>query len=206
MLSGLTGRRPSFSAVTRGGLLALGAVLGLGLSACTTVEGTNALTDIATFEREVAIESMAGMGMMERDEKDEDIAPRGPLVIPKTTALPPPTTSTRVAELPEDSSQVKIDTSRLSEEDIKRLRNARVVDNYTLDGRPLTEQEQRKLTARMTAARLASGPRPLYMPPAEYFTTVNGKDTVCLAKSGDLVPLDDPSCPPEIRKALAAQQ
>ena len=41
MLSGLTGRRPQFKAVTRGGLLSIGLLLGLGLSACTTVEGTN---------------------------------------------------------------------------------------------------------------------------------------------------------------------
>lgn len=207
MLSGLTGQRPVSSAVTRSGLLVAGLVLSLGLGACTTTEGTNALTDIATFEREVAIETMQGMGMMEREQKNEDLSPRGPLVMPKTAALPPPQQgSQNAALLPEDSSKVRIDASGLSQDDISRLRNARVVDNYTLDGRPLTEEETRKLTARMTAARRASGPRPLYMPPVEYFTTVKGQDTVCLAQNGDLVPLNDPSCPPEIRRALTAQR
>ena len=207
MLSGLTGRRPVSGALTRGGLLAASLVLALGLGACTTTEGTNALTDIATFEREVAIETMQGMGMMEREQKNEDLSPRGPLVMPKSAALPPPQQGSRSAALlPEDSSKVRIDASGLSQEDISRLRNARVVDNDTLDGRPLTEEETRKLTARMTAARRASGPRPLYMPPVEYFTTVKGQDTVCLARNGDLVPINDPSCPPEIRKALTAQQ
>jgi hypothetical protein len=97
---------------------------------------------------------------------------------------------------------VQIDTAGLSDEDLKRLRNARVVDLRTLSGRPLTDAEAKQLTARMTAAQLKSGPRPLYLPPDEYFTVVGGKDTVCLAKNGDLVPLNDESCPPEIRKAL----
>src|SRR5690606_22189402 len=91
-----------------------------------------------------------------------------------------------------------------SEDDLKRLRNARVVDLRTLSGRPLTDAEARQLTARMTAAQLKSGPRPLYLPPDEYFTTVGGKDTICLAKNGELVPLDDAACPEEIRKALRA--
>jgi hypothetical protein len=139
MLSGLTGRRPSLSAVTRGGLLAVGLVLGLGLSACTTVEGTNAMTDIATFEREVAIESMKGMGMMDREAKDENVTPRGPLVMPKTAAALPAPKDPKVDKtaelLPKDSDQVQIDTTNISEEDLKRLRNARVVDLRTLDGR-----------------------------------------------------------------------
>ena len=45
----------------------------------------------------------------------------------------------------------------------------------------------------------------LYLPPEEYFTTVQGKDTVCLSQSGDVVPVTDKACPPEIRKALLAQ-
>lgn len=206
MLSDLTGRRPNFKAVTRGGLLTVGIVLGLGLSACTTTEGTNALTDIATFEREVAIETMKGMGMMEREEKPESPERRGPLVLPKSTALPAPQDKTKTAELlPEDSSRVQIDASRISEADLKRLRNARVVDARTLSGRPLTEAETKQLTARMTAAKLPSGPRPLYLPPEEYYTTVKGQDMVCLAANGELVPLTDKSCPPEVRKALAAK-
>ncbi|MBN9316914.1 MAG: hypothetical protein J0I99_14325 [Devosia sp.] len=209
MLSGKTGRRPSYSAVSRGGLLAFSLIVGAGLSACTTTEGTNALTDVGTFEREVAVETLKGMGMMDREQKDENVVPRGPLVIPKSAAvLPAPADAKadKTAELlPKDSSTVQIDTTNLSEADLKRLRNARVVDLRTIAGRPLTEAEQRQLTARMTAAKLQSGPRPLYLPPDEYFTTVKGKDTVCLAANGDLVPLDDKACPPEIRKALLAQ-
>ena len=114
MLSGLTGRRPVSGALTRGGLLAASLVLALGLGACTTTEGTNALTDIATFEREVAIETMQGMGMMEREQKNEDLSPRGPLVMPKSAALPPPQQGSRSAALlPEDSSKVRIDASGL---------------------------------------------------------------------------------------------
>jgi len=209
MLSGKTGRRPSFSAVSRGGLLVLGLVVSAGLSACTTTEGTNALSDIGTFEREVAVETLKGKGMMDRELKDENIVPRGPLVIPKSAAvLPPPPDpkADKVASLlPEDSKTVQIDTTNLSEADLTRLRNARVVDLRTIDGRPLTEAEARQLTARMKAAKLQSGPRPLYLPPEEYFTTVKGKDTVCLAANGELVPLSDKACPPEVRKALQAQ-
>lgn len=207
MLSDLTGRLPSFRAVSRGGLLTIGLVFGLGLSACTTTEGTNALSDIGTFEREVMVETMKGMGMMDREEKAENAERRGPLVLPKTTAvLPAPQAATRSAELlPEDSSRVQIDASNISEEDMKRLRNARVVDLRTLNGRPLTEVETKQLTARMNAAKLKGGPKPLYLPPDEYYTTVKGQDMVCLAANGELVPLNDTSCPPEVRKALAAQ-
>jgi len=141
MLSDLTGRRPTLKAVTRGGLLTVGIVLGLGLSACTTTEGTNAMTDVGTFEREVLTETMKGMGMMEREEKPETPERRGPLVLPKSTALPPPADpkAAKTALIPEDSSRVQIDTSNISEADLKRLRNARVVDLRTLSGRPLTE-------------------------------------------------------------------
>lgn len=207
MLSDLTGRRPTFKAVSRGGLLTVGLVLGLGLSACTTTEGTNALSDVGTFEREVLTETMKGMGMMEREEKPENAERRGPLVLPKSAAsLPAPQDKTKAAELlPEDSNNVQIDTSNISEADLKRLRNARVVDLRTLNGRPLTDVEAKQLTARMTAAKLKGGPRPLYLPPEEYYTTVKGQDLVCLAANGELVPLTDQSCPPEVRKALAAK-
>lgn len=209
MLSDLTGRRPNFKAVTRGGLLTVGLVLGLGLSACTTTEGTNALTDVGTFEREVLTETMKGMGMMDREEKPENAERRGPLVLPKSSAsLPQPQDAKgdKAASLiPEDSSRVQIDTSNISEADLKRLRNARVVDLRTLSGRPLTEVETKQLTARMTAAKLKGGPKPLYLPPDEYYTTVKGQDMVCLAANGELVPLTDKSCPPEVRKALAAK-
>jgi predicted small lipoprotein YifL len=209
MLSDLTGRRPSFKAVSRGGLLAVGLVFGLGLSACTTTEGTNALSDVGTFEREVLTETMKGMGMMDREEKAENAERRGPLVLPKSNASLPAPQDAKADQtaslLPEDSSRVQIDTSNLSEEDLKRLRNARVVDLRTLNGRPLTEVETKQLTARMTAAKLKGGPRPLYLPPDSYYTTVKGQDMVCLAASGELVPLTDKSCPPEVRKALTAQ-
>lgn len=208
MLHMLSGRRPALKAVSRAGLLSLGLILSAGLAACTTTEGTNALSDIGTFEREVMTETMKGMGMMDREAKDENIQPRGPLVLPKTASLPPPVDAkadSAEALLPKDSPNAQIDASGLSNEDIKRLRNARVVDLRTLDGRPLTDAEAKQLTARFTAAQLKGGPRPLYLPPEEYFTTVKGKDTVCLAANGELVPLDDKACPPEIRKALAAK-
>jgi len=208
MLHKVSGRRPALQAVSRAGLLSLGLILSAGLAACTTTEGTNALADVGTFEREVAIDTMQGMGMMEREKKDENIQPRGPLVLPKDGSLPAPVdakTDTAEAQLPVDANNPQIDTRNLTEDDIKRLRNARVVDLRTIDGRPLTDEEARQLTARFKAAKLAPGARPLYLPPAEYFTTVKGQDLVCLAANGELVPLSDKSCPPEIRKALAAQ-
>src|SRR5690606_22898183 len=107
--------------------------------------------------------------------------------------------------LPENSDQVRIDTSNLSEADIQRLRNARVVDLRSLSGRPLTESEARALTARMTAAGMnvsVGGERPLYLPPDEYFTRVGDADLVCRAPNGDLVPLSDARCPEDVRKAL----
>lgn len=208
MLHKVSGRRPALKAVSRAGLLSLTLILSAGLAACTTTEGTNALSDIGTFEREVMTDTMKGMGMLEREEKDENIQPRGPLVLPKSASLPPPVdakSDTADALLPVDSPNARIDTSGLTDDDIKRLRNARVVDLRTLDGRPLTDVEARQLTARFTAARLKGGARPLYLPPEEYFTTVKGQDMVCLAASGELVPLTDKSCPPSIRKALEAQ-
>lgn len=208
MLNMVSGRRPALKAVSRAGLLSVTLILAAGLAACTTTEGTNALSDIGTFEREVMTDTMKGMGLLDREQKDENIQPRGPLVLPKSASLPPPVEKkgeSVEALLPEDSTNARIDTRNLSEDDIKRLRNARVVDLRTLDGRPLTDAEAKQLTARFTAARLQSGARPLYLPPEEYFTTVKGKDMVCLAANGELVPLDDKSCPPEVRKALASQ-
>jgi hypothetical protein len=208
MLQVVSGRRPALKAVSRAGLLSLSLILSAGLAACTTTEGTNAFSDIGTFEREVMTETMKGMGMMDREGKDENIQPRGPLVLPKSATLPPPvekSASSAAALLPVDSSNSQIDARNLTEADIKRLRNARVVDLRTLDGRPLTDAESRQLTARFSAAQLRGGPRPLYLPPEEYFTTVKGQDMVCLAANGELVPLSDKSCPPEIRKALAAR-
>lgn len=202
MRSVSTGRRPAVPAMMRAGLFSLALVVGLGLSACTTTEGTNAMTDFGTFEREVMTSTLQGFGVIDRAEKEETNQRRAPLVMPKTAALPSPTEATKVAMLPADSDNVQLDTSNLSEADIRRLRNARVVDLRTLSGRPLTDTEAKQLTARMTAAQLKSGPRPLYLPPDEYFTTVRGQDMVCLAPNGDLVALSDAACPDEIRRAL----
>lgn len=199
----LTGRPSAIVAATRAGLLSLALVAGLALSACTTTEGTNAMSDFGTFEREVMTETLVGLGGIPRAEKEEPKTPRAPLVMPKDSkSLPAPVTQTAAAQLPEDSDKVQIDASGLSDADIARLRNARVVDLRTLSGRPLTDAEALKLTANMTAARLKPGARPLYLPPDEYFTTVAGTELVCAAKNGDLVPLDSKLCPEEIRKAM----
>lgn len=204
MRNDLTGRSSAIAAATRAGLLSLALVAGLALSACTTTEGTNAMTDFGTFEREVMTETLVGLGGIPRDQKEEPKSARAPLVLPKDTrSLPAPTTESKVAQLPEDSDKVQIDASGLSEADLSRLRNAKVVDLRTLSGRPLTDKEAQILTARMTAAQLKPGARPLYLPPEEYFTTVSGTDLVCATKSGELVPLDSKECPEEIRKAMA---
>ncbi|MDO8359865.1 MAG: hypothetical protein Q7T08_07485 [Devosia sp.] len=184
---------------------ALAAILlvSAGLSACTTTEGTNAFTDVATFEREVMTSTAQGLGLVPPDVKPDPTNPRGPLVMPKNTAsLPSPTEDATVAMLPVDSDKVKIDTTGLTQDDLNRLRQARVVDLNTVDGRPLTDAEVQKLTARMKAARL-SGKRSIFTPSAEYFTVAAGQvDLVCLAANGELVSVNDPACPPEIRKAL----
>jgi hypothetical protein len=199
----LTGRSSAIRAMTRAGLLAVMLVSGVVLSACTTTEGTNAMGDFGTFEREVMTETLVGLGGIPREQKEEPKTPRAPLVMPKDSkSLPAPTNETKIAELPEDSSKVQIDTTGMSEADLSRLRNARVVDLRTISGRPLTDAEAKMLTARMTAARLTPGARPLYLPPEEYFTTVSGTDMVCATKSGDLVPLDHKDCPKEIREAM----
>lgn len=183
-------------------------LLGLGLlipalAACTTVEGTNAFVDAGTFEREVMNETLKGIGVIDRETKDDIETPRSPLVLPTQTASLPSPTDVNEDALPEDSDTVQIDLTGISEEQLARLRNARVVDLRALSGRALTEAETRQLTAKMSAdTRIITGNRPLYLPPDHYFTTVNNQDLVCLAPNGDLVPLDDPSCPPAIRAAL----
>ena len=203
----VSGRRPFLSTMARAGLLGLSLVLPLALGACTTVEGTNALTDPATFEREVMSSTLAGVGLIDQPTKDEGELDdrRGPLVMPRDTAsLPAPQPDT-TALLPEDSDSVRIDTASLTEEDLKRLRNARVVDPTSLGGRPLTEAETKALTARMQAANkdvVTSTNRALYLPPVEYFTTVGGVDLICLAANGELVALNDDRCPEDIRKAM----
>lgn len=206
MGNGLTGQRTALSAATRAGLLALGLLFTAALSACTTVEGTNAMTDFGTFEREVMISTARGVGLVPgAAAKDEPTSARAPLVLPKNTAaLPPPTTSL-ASQLPANSDTVQIDTTNLSEDDMRRLRNARVVDLRSLSGRPLTEAEARALTARMQAGNMAvstNAKRPLYLPPDEYFTRVGNAELVCMTSNNQLVALSDPSCPEEVRRAL----
>jgi hypothetical protein len=179
-------------------------LVSLGLSACTTTEGTNAFTSAQTFETEVMDKTAAGLGLIPQEVKPDPTNPRGPLVMPKDTkVLPPPEQSTQVAsQLPVDSAQPKVDTAGLSSADIERIRHVRVVDVNTPDGRPLTAAELQKLTSRMKAYQLSSK-RSIFTPPEQYFTLSAGQqDMVCLAKNGDLVSVNDPSCPLEIRKAL----
>lgn len=207
---GLTGRQGRISAASRAGLagLALAAVLALG--ACTTVEGTNAMTDFGTFEREVMNTTARGIGLIPGEPPKEDLTQaRAPLALPRDASnLPPPVATAAKEQLPADSNTVRIDTANLTEADIQRLRNARVVDMRSLSGRPLTAEEARALTARMSAAGMqVSGvaERPLYLPPDEYFTRVGDANLVCRAANGELVPLNDARCPEEVRKALRSQ-
>lgn len=207
MRIGLTGQHSAPGALTRTGLAALGIMLTLGLAACTTAEGTNALTDFGTFEREVMTSTARGVGLLPGEVPKEDLtSPRAPLVLPASgQALPAPAPEAAVAQLPANSDTVQIDTTNLSEADMQRLRNARVVDLRSLSGRPLTEQEARTLTARMQAANMqvtASGKRPLYLPPDEYFTRVGDAQLVCSTPGGELVAVNDPKCPEAVRKAI----
>lgn len=207
MRIGLTGQNSALSSVARAGLAALALAATLALGACTTVEGTNAMTDFGTFEREVMSDTARGLGLIPGAEPKEDLtAARAPLVLPRDqAALPAPTTQVAAAQLPVDSSKVQIDTSNLTQADIENLRNARVVDLRSLSGRPLTEAEINQMTARMRASNMAvtgNTSRPLYMPPAEYFTRVGDAQLVCRAANGDLVSLRDERCPAEIRRSL----
>ncbi|MFT6658239.1 hypothetical protein [Maritalea sp.] len=180
------------------------------LAACTTVEGTNAFKDGETFEREVLTATAQGIGLLEREKKDDLKSERAPLVLPKDSAvLPIPTKSTQNAALPEDSDKVLLDTSKLTENEIRLLRGARVVDLSAVKGRPFTPEEMAEVARRFREQResyakaLTSGKnRPLYLPPERYFTKVGGQDLICLADNGDLVPLDSPLCPPDIKAAL----
>lgn len=207
MPMGLSGQPSVISTAMRAGLAALGLVAALAMTACTTVEGTNAMTDVGTFEREVMNTTARGVGLIPGDKPKEDLtAARAPLVLPKNPeALPAPTTDVAAAQLPANSNTVRIDTANLSQEDIARLRNARVVDMRTIAGRPLTEAEAKQLTARMQQGNMAvttNNNRPLYLPPADYFTRVGDANLICRAANGDLVPLRDSRCPDDVRKAL----
>ena len=127
-----------------------------GLSACTTTEGTNAFTDIATFEREVMTSTAQGIGLVPKEEKPDPTNPRGPLVLPKAgQALPAPTEDTAVAMLPEDSDVVKVDSTGLTEADLARAKRTKVVTLTTPDGRPLTAAELQALTKRLKEYRVS---------------------------------------------------
>jgi len=209
MRIGLTGQHSALVAATRTGLASLGLLLTVALSACTTVEGTNALTDFGTFEREVMMTTARGVGLVPGETPKEDLtSARAPLVLPASgQALPAPAPKATVAQLPADSDTVRVDTTNLTEADMTRLRNAKVVDLRSVAGRPLTEQETRTLVARMQAANMdvstTNGKRPLYLPPEEYFTRVGDADLVCSA-NGELVSINDPKCPESVRKAIRA--
>lgn len=204
-----TGRRSALWAATRRSLLALALVLlPAALSACTTAEGTNALVNPGTFEREVMTSTLQGLDIVPQDQKKPTNERRAPLVLPKDTAMLPAPTKENTAVLPADSNNVQINTAGLSDADLQRLRNARVVDLRSLSGRPLTDTEQKQLTARMAAANVnvaAQGQRPLYLPPVQYFADYKGRDTICKAPDGSFVALSDPKCPQAIRDALRRQ-
>ncbi len=210
MRIGLTGQHSALGAVTRTGLASLGLLLAVALSACTTVEGTNALTDFGTFEREVMMTTARGVGLVPGETPKEDLTTaRAPLVLPASgQALPAPAPKATVAQLPTDSDTVRVDTTNLTEADLTRLRNAKVVDLRSVAGRPLTEQETRTLVARMQAANMDvstnNGKRPLYLPPEEYFTRVGDAELVCAVGNGELVSINDPKCPESVRKAIRA--
>lgn len=210
MRIGLIGQEGRISAAARAALAGLALAATLALGACTTVEGTNALTDFGTFEREVMNDTARGVGLIPGPPpKEEPTQARAPLVLPRDgNNLPAPTTQVAAAQLPANSNTVRIDTTNLSEADIQRLRNAKVVDLRSLSGRPLTADEARALTARMSAAGMqvtAATGRPLYLPPDEYFTRVGDANLVCRANNGELVPLSDQRCPEAVRRALRAQ-
>ncbi len=60
----------------------------------------------------------------------------------------------------------------------------------------------------MAAANInvsSTADRPLTLPPVEYFSDYNGKDTICRAEDGTLVSLKDPKCPQQIRDAMRRQ-
>ena len=66
----------------------------------------------------------------------------------------------------------------------------------------MTAAELKTLTAKMKSFTLSSK-RSIFTPPEQYFSLDNNQqDLVCLSKTGDLVSVNDPSCPVEIRNAL----
>lgn len=190
--------------IVRLGLLAVSAALAL--SACTTVEGTNALTDVATFEREVLRSTLQGVGMVPQEEKQAISGQRGELVVPASGSTPPPPQQS-VAEIPQDSSSVVLDTQGLTTADLEALRSGQVISSSSVAGRPLTDAEARQLAARMAAYRRSQGmqQRSIYLPPESYFQRVGGQNLICQAANGSLVAVDDPNCPSDVRARIANQ-
>lgn len=204
----ISGRQSVIMAVTRRSLAALALLLLPVLSACTTAEGTNALVDPGTFEREVMTSTLQGLDIVPQNQKPTTNERRAPLVLPKDTAMLPAPTKENSTALPTDSDNVQINTAGLTDADLQRLRNARVVDLRSIDGRPLTDVERKELTARMSAANInvaSQGNRPLYLPPVTYFTDYKGKNLICKTSDGSFVALNDPKCPQAIRDALRRQ-
>jgi hypothetical protein len=209
MTSDTSGRRGAFMFALLKPLALLSLfVLLPALSACTTDEGTNALVDPSTFEREVMDPTLQGLDIIPPDPAKAAPERRAPLVLPKGTGvLPPPSTNTANAQLPVDSSDPSVNTAGLSQADLAHLRNAKVIDLASLNGRPLTDIERRQLAARLQVANTqVPGARPLTLPPASYFTSYQGKDAICKAADGSLVSLSDPKCPDQIRHALRGAQ
>jgi len=198
-----------FSACLSKSLLIVAAVAGISaLGACTTDEGTNALVSPYAFEHEVMDPTLQGLDILPPDPSKPPPKPRAPLVMPKQTAeLPPPAArNPAAAALPTDSTDPKISTAGLSQADLARLRNARVIDLSALNGRALTDSERRQLAAQLAAANQGnSGSRPLTLPPASYFASYKGSNAVCKAANGTLVALNDPRCPEKIQHALRRQ-
>ncbi|HTJ55935.1 MAG TPA: hypothetical protein VL418_00015 [Devosiaceae bacterium] len=173
------------------------------LAACTTAEGTNAFADPNVFEHEVMDSTLQGLDILPQPPTKVDNKDRTPLVLPKTASLPAPSKNNMTADLPVDSSNPQINTAGLTQADLAHLRNARVIDLQALDGRPLTDEERKQMTARMAQANVAvNTTRPLYLPPTSYFTDYKGKDAICKAKDGTLVALSDPRCPDKIRNTF----
>lgn len=184
----------------------LAAAMAMTLSACTTVEGTNALVDPLTFEREVMRTTLQGVGLVPTEEKPMISGERSPLVLPASGSTPPPPGQSS-AVIPQDSDSVVLDTAGLTTADLEALRAGRVISSGSTTGRPLTDAEARQLAARMAAYRNAQGmgQRSIYLPPESYFQTVGGQQLICQAANGTLVAVTDPSCPPDVRAALARQ-
>ena len=82
MSSDTSGRHTAFSAAILRPLAALSVLLVLPLlSACVTAEGTNAMVDPGTFEREVMTSTLQGLDIVPQDQKPVSTERRGPLVL-----------------------------------------------------------------------------------------------------------------------------